>query len=142
MRLDPEVWGSHYWFVIHSVALSYPDFPNQIIKKKYYQFFQDLPLFIPEKESSQTLNDLIERYPVEPYLDNRTTIFKWTHFIHNQVNAKLGKSKLSYYDALETYYDSYKPRVERENREKREKLLWVVAILSLVSLGVWMGHRG
>jgi hypothetical protein len=142
MRFDPEVWGSHYWFVIHSIALSYPEYPNQIIKKKYYQFFQDLPLFIPEKESSQTLNKLIEQYPVEPYLDCRTSMFKWTHFIHNQVNAKLGKPKLSYYDALERYYDSYKPKVQRENREKREKLLWVGAILSLVSLGVWMGHRG
>ena len=38
MTLDPKVWGPHYWFVLHTIALKYPLNPNTTIKKKYYDF--------------------------------------------------------------------------------------------------------
>ena len=47
MILDPKIWGPHYWFVLHTIALQYPLHPTKIIKKKYYDFIQNLPLFIP-----------------------------------------------------------------------------------------------
>ena len=34
MALDPVVWGPHYWFVLHTIALTYPSNPNETIKKK------------------------------------------------------------------------------------------------------------
>ena len=48
MGLDPNIWGPHYWFVIHSIALNYPKNPNDTTKKKYYTFIHDLPLFLPD----------------------------------------------------------------------------------------------
>jgi len=141
MRFDPNVWGPHYWFMLHTIALSFPENPTQVVKKKYYQFFNDFALFIPETKSSKLYSDLIEKYPVNPYLDTKMNLFKWTHFIHNHINSILGKSQVSYYDALEMYYDKYKPKETRENREKRERLLWISAIIALVALGVWMGQK-
>ena len=47
MVLDAKVWGPHYWFMIHTIAISYPLRPNAVTKKKYYDFIQNLPLFIP-----------------------------------------------------------------------------------------------
>ena len=38
MNLDPKVWGPHYWFVFYSIALCYPNNPNNIAKKKILQF--------------------------------------------------------------------------------------------------------
>ena len=32
--LNPKVWGPHYWFVLHTIALTYPVNPNETIKKK------------------------------------------------------------------------------------------------------------
>ena len=47
MELDPKVWGPHYWFVLQTISLSYPLSPNDVTKKKYYDFIQNLPLFLP-----------------------------------------------------------------------------------------------
>ena len=33
MTLNPEIWGPHYWFVLYTIALSYPLKPNDISKK-------------------------------------------------------------------------------------------------------------
>ena len=33
MKLNPEVWGPKYWFVLHSIALTYPLRPTSIVKK-------------------------------------------------------------------------------------------------------------
>ena len=43
MSLDPKIWGPHYWFVLHTIALTYPLTPNDTTKKKYYDFFHNLP---------------------------------------------------------------------------------------------------
>ena len=45
MALDPNIWGPHYWFVLHTIALSYPHTPNEVMRKKYYDFVQNIPLF-------------------------------------------------------------------------------------------------
>ena len=44
--LDANVWGPHYWFVLLTMATSYPKNPNDVTKKKYYEFIQNLPLFM------------------------------------------------------------------------------------------------
>ncbi len=33
MTLNPEIWGPHYWFVLYTIALSYPLKPNDVSKK-------------------------------------------------------------------------------------------------------------
>ena len=38
MTLDPKIWGPHYWFFLHTLALTYPETPNEVIKKKYIKY--------------------------------------------------------------------------------------------------------
>ena len=33
MTLNPEIWGPHYWFVLYTIAISYPLNPNDVSKK-------------------------------------------------------------------------------------------------------------
>ena len=47
MVLDSKIWGPHYWFVLLTIAISYPIHPNDVTKKKYYELIQNFPLFIP-----------------------------------------------------------------------------------------------
>jgi len=35
-ELNPEIWGPYYWFVLHTIALTYSYIPNETTKKKYY----------------------------------------------------------------------------------------------------------
>ena len=40
--LDPAVWGPHYWFFLHTIAMTYPHYPNAVTKKKFYDLFHDV----------------------------------------------------------------------------------------------------
>jgi len=40
MNFEPDVWGPHYWFFLHTIAHSYPESPNAVTKRKYYDLIQ------------------------------------------------------------------------------------------------------
>jgi hypothetical protein len=111
--LDPKIWGPHYWFFLHTVAMTYPHYPNTVTKKKYYEFIQNLPLFIPVEQISKDFEKLIELYPITPYLDNRDSFVRWTHFIHNKINEKLELPPISLNDFFIQYYNQYKSQNEK-----------------------------
>lgn len=107
---EPTVWGPHYWFFMMTIALSYPETPNSVTKRKYYDFIINIPLFIPNPEIGDKFSRLLDKYPVSPYLDNRESFTKWVHFIHNKVNVELGKEEITYEAALDKYFDEYLPK--------------------------------
>ena len=107
MSLNPEVWGPHYWFFLHTIALTYPSHPNTVTKKKYYNFIQDLPLFIPDAKIAKEFSSLLDNYPVTPYLDSRPSFNKWMHFIHNKINYVLNKPQVNILDAANKYKENY-----------------------------------
>ena len=131
--LDPKVWGPHYWFFLHTLAMTYPHHPNGVTKKKYYEFVQNLPLFLPVEELSGEFSKLIDKYPVTPYLDNRDSFVRWMHFIHNKINEKLEKPQISLNEFFVKYYDEYKSSDEKlsEYYKIRQKVIYIVIILGI-----------
>ena len=107
---DPKVWGPHYWFFLQTLALTYPDFPNEVSKRKYYDFFQNLPLFIPDVEMGNKFSTLLDSYPVSPYLTSKDSLSRWVIFIHNKYNEILGKDEISIDEAMAQYYNHYLPK--------------------------------
>jgi len=134
MVLDAKVWGPHYWFVLLTIALSYPKYPNDVTKKKYYELIQNFPLFMPDSQIGNGFSDLLDKYPVTPYLDSRESFVKWVHFMHNRVNVMLGKEEITLTKSLDNYYGNYKPRQQRwrEELKYRQKLIYVVIIILLL----------
>lgn len=109
-KFAPETWGPHFWFVIHTMAHSYPLTPTEVTKRKYYDFIQNLPLFIPDEKTGNKFGQLLDKYPVTPYLASRESFVRWTNFIHNKINLHLGKEEVSLPDAIKQYYAQYKPK--------------------------------
>jgi FAD-linked sulfhydryl oxidase len=132
MKFSPSVWGPHYWFFLHTVAQSYPLSPNQVTKRKYYDLIQNYPLFIPDEEIGNKFSRILDKYPVTPYLDSRDSFIRWTHFIHNKINAILGKPEISLPLALDKYRAEYKPKTVRvtESIKIRKHLLYSAFIIS------------
>lgn len=124
--LDPKIWGPHYWFFLHTIAMTYPHHPNAVTKKKYYEFVQNLPLFIPVEEISKEFEKLIDKYPITPYLDNRDSFTRWMYFIHNKINEKLEKPSISLNDFFVQYYNQYKSQNEKflEYYKLKEKIIY------------------
>lgn len=132
--LDPKVWGPKYWFFLHTVAMSYPNYPNAVTKKKYYEFIQNMPLFIPVEKISIQFSDLIDKYPVIPYLDNKESFIRWTHFIHNKINEKIEKPKISLNDFYIKYYEHYKQDNVKmiEYYRLRSKIIYVSTLITII----------
>jgi len=136
MILDPNVWGPHYWFFLHTISLNYPNYPNAITKKKYYDFISNIPLFIPVDTISIYFSKLLDEYPISPYLDNKESFIKWMHFIHNKVNEKLEKPKITLSDFYINYYNYYKPKIIslKELYKWKEKLVYSIVIIIFIFL--------
>jgi hypothetical protein len=132
--LDPTIWGPHYWFFLHTIAMTYPHYPNAITKKKYYEFVQNLPLFIPIEQISTDFSILLDKYPVVSYLDNRESFVRWMHFIHNKINQKLEKPQINLNEFYIKYYEEYKTKDEKLSYfyKVRSKLVYLVLLIFML----------
>jgi len=133
-KMDPTVWGPKYWFFLHTIAMSYPLNPNAVTKKKYYEFIQNLPLFIPNGRMGVEFGKMLDEYPVTPYLDSRASFVKWTHYVHNKVNEALDKPCISLDDFYTYYYELFKP----VQHKTRDILIWKERAAYLFTLIVIM----
>lgn len=140
MALEPSVWGPYYWFVLHTIALTYPHNPNETIKKKYYDFIHNLPLFLPVSTIGNQFSELLDKYPVAPYLDSQKSFSKWMHFIHNKVNVSMGKEEITMEEAMVQYYEHYKPKQVKykEERRRREKYVFLGIVILIVFLSIYL----
>ena len=134
MVLNPEIWGPQYWFVLYTIALSYPENPNEVTKKKYYDFIQNLPLFIPISDIGNNFSIFLDKYPVTPYLDSKESFVKWVHFIHNKINLYLGKPEINYYTAMKNYYDKYELKDIKKKNDflSKHKFIFFSTIIILL----------
>jgi len=140
MNLDSKVWGPHYWFVLYSIALTYPITANNITKKKYYEFIQNLPIFLPHDEISNHFSNMLIKYPVTPYLDSRDSFTRWIHFIHNRINIITNKPEITLKEAYQNYYDNYKPKIQKnfENIMIKKKYIYSALFFSLISFSIFL----
>lgn len=143
MALDPKVWGPHYWFMLHTIAMSYPNYPNTVTKKKYYEFIQNLPMFLPIESIATDFSKLLDMYPVTPYLDSKDAFIRWMHFIHNKINEKLEKPKISLNQFYIDYYEAYKPKdlKTREYIRVRGKIIYCVVLILILGLSYYLYNK-
>ena len=143
LQLDPTVWGPHFWFFLHTLAISYPHRPNSVTKKKYYELIQNLPLFIPIESIGNDFLKLLDEYPVTAYLDNRDSFVKWMHFIHNKINEKLEKPKITLNEFYFRYYEEYKPKdiKMKEYYRWKEKIIYTLVVMGATGLIVYLYNK-
>jgi hypothetical protein len=131
---NSTVWGPYYWFVLHTITHSYPEYPNAITKRKYYDFVQNMPLFIPNTEMGDRFSKILDKYPVSPYLDNRESFIKWGFFIHNKINILLGKEEKTFEECEEIYNSYYKPKpiyLAERLRIKKHYLYFIIIMICI-----------
>jgi hypothetical protein len=135
-NLEPKIWGPKFWFFLHTISLCYPNYPNAVTKKKYYELIQNLPLFLPIEEVASNFSKLLDTYPIQPYLDNKESFIKWVWFIHNKINEKLEKPIISLNDFYIKYYEQYKTTNVKliEYYKIRQKIIFTTIIICICFL--------
>ena len=141
--LDPTIWGPHFWFFLHTIAMTYPIRPNEVTRKKYYEFILSLPIFIPVEAMGSDFSKLLDEYPVTAYLDSRDSFIRWMHFIHNKINEKLEKPKISMNEFYIKYYEEYKPKdiKMKDYYRWREKIIYITVLLGASGLIVYLYNK-
>jgi len=135
MVLNHNVWIPKLKFTLQTISVTYPQNPNDVEKKKYYDFVQNLPLFFPFKPFGKNFIELLDQYPVTPYLSSRMSFMKWVHFIFNKINVQMELPEEDFDEYLNKYYDDYKPEeMKKKNiyktRRKYIKFAFGVLLLS------------
>lgn len=141
MFLSSDVWGPKFWFFLQTVAMNYPEFPDAIAKKKYYDLIQNFPIFLPNKRMGEEFAEKLNEFPVTPYLSSRLSFQKWVHFMHNKLNKQLGKPEINFHKGLERYYLHYEPKKTKRIREmklqKKYIACGVAAFLIFAGIYFW-----
>ena len=136
--LNAKIWLKHLFFTLETIAIYYPSNPNKTTVKKYYHLVQNLPVFLPEKPMGSYFLSILDKYPVQPYLNSRTSFMKWVYFIKKKIYKKMKMDIYDFYENLEIYYDSYKPeeQINYEKHKERKKYVQSLFIL-LVGFSIY-----
>ncbi len=125
MGINPHVWVPHLKFTLQTIAITYPTRPNKVTKRKYYDLISNLPVYFPEKPFGSVFLQMLDEFPVKPYLDSRMSFMKWVHFIFNRINQIMNLPSEEFYESLEKYYEHYKPKdlVDMKKWKQQEKYI-------------------
>tara|TARA_Y100000590_G_C15426602_1_gene903493 strand:- start:211 stop:693 length:483 start_codon:yes stop_codon:yes gene_type:complete len=104
--MDPNKWGPHLWFFLHTISFNYPVTPTFKNKVDYNDFYNSLKNMIPCELCKTHYMQHLEVSP--PDLSSRNALVKWTIDLHNKVNTQLNKPVYSYSKAITLYKKYYK----------------------------------
>jgi hypothetical protein len=106
--MDPNIWGPHAWFFLHTIAINYPENPTNEIIKKYKRFISSFVEIIPCNTCKKGIKKIMFKKPLTiKILKNRELFVGWINDIHNQVNKKLGKKTFTLEESIEYYRKKY-----------------------------------
>ena len=143
MKLNPYIWLPHLKFTLMTIAVLYPVNPNSVSKKKYYDFISNLPVFIPINPIGKYFINILNKYPVTPYLDSRMSFTKWVQFIFNKIYIKLELPEETFFESLEKYYNEYKTKEEinAENTKLRDKYIKFGIVIAFILFAYFMYNK-
>jgi hypothetical protein len=104
--MDPNKWGAHLWFFLHTLSFNYPESPTFKNKVDLNDFYNSLKNILPCELCRTHYIQNLERHP--PDLSNRNSLVKWTIDLHNKVNVQIGKPEYSYEKAINLYKTYFK----------------------------------
>ena len=114
MKYKYKTWENHFWITIYLFVKNYPNKANQVIKKKYYLFFLNLPDFILNNNVRKQFTYLLNKYSVVPYLDTKLNLLRWLNFIHNKISKLNGIKPMTLKEREKKINDLLNPPVKEK----------------------------
>jgi hypothetical protein len=105
LNFSPKFWGIHGWKFLNHIALSFPNNPTPHEKKIFKDFFYSLQHVLPCENCCKNFKEHIKEIPIDNYLKDSHTLFKWVIDIQNILNKKLNKKLLNHEELKKQYYN-------------------------------------
>lgn len=114
--MNQNIWGPHFWFVLHTITFNYPLKPTYEDKKQTLNFLQSLQYILPCSVCRKHYKRHLKTDPPNKHLKNRDTFIKWMIDLHNDVNGETGKrSTYTYQEVLNRYESIYNMKIATNN---------------------------
>lgn len=102
--MDKGFWGPSTWCTLHTASIGYKP-ENRL---SFIQFVNSLPYLLPCHYCREHLFGNLRTLPLdEKSLQNSTTLFMWTYFLHDLVNKQLKKRPSPAFQIAQNYYHSH-----------------------------------
>jgi hypothetical protein len=101
--MDPSFWGRSAWLYLHTLTFNYPTSPTPDDKSRMYNYFKQLPLFLPCPSCAKSFEIYFNYIPITEYLDDVYGLTFWLYTMHFLVNTKLKKSNSTFLSVVKTY---------------------------------------
>ena len=140
INLDSKIWIDSFWFNLTTMAMYYPDVPNETIKKKYYEYVQLISTFFPVYPLGKTFDSVLKQYPVTPYLDSQPSFIQWVHFVYNKIMCPREDQRVTLSRFLNNYYTHFRHKEIVKNQEIRRKIRWLksASVIGMFALVAWL----
>lgn len=102
MSRGSKFWGHSIWAMIHILAVTLQ--PEN--SSHYERFIELLVVLLPNAQSRQNLQSVIEHHPIAPYLRSNHDAFFYSYMLHNLVNKRLNKGVPPPYEKVKSFYFS------------------------------------
>jgi len=100
-NINPKIWGSTYWKMLHFVTFSYPDVPSDDDKINIKNFFMSFKEIIPCEKCRANFKNHLIKYPInDNTISSKYNLMMWLINIHNEVNLMTGKPILTLDDCI------------------------------------------
>lgn len=132
MGLAPDTWGPCLWNAIHTLCIGAPDVIPQMIQVQYSTYFNAMPYVLPCSKCTKHLLEIYQKYPIEQYVGDKKTLFKWSVLVHNEVNISTGKKPMDVETAF-TYWENKLKEGKKENfNQNKYNYVWWVLLITII----------
>lgn len=131
--MDTTVWGPKLWFVMHTVSLNYPEYPNFQEKEHHKVFFTNLKHIIPCTKCQGHYTEFLQKNPITNNLNSKMDLVKWVWTLHNEVSSRLGKPTWSLDKLLSHYNNLYTTKSKFS-----KKIMYLISLLILLFLAYYL----
>lgn len=141
MSIPNDIWGKHFWYTIHFIALSYPENPSALDKNDYRFFYNTLYKVLPCTLCAENYKKHLGEIPLTTdTFKNNKTLFDWTVNMHNLVNLELKKRTWTLTEAWNYYnnMNNFKPTTQQSSSIKWRCLcIYLMVAIALSCSGLY-----
>ena len=102
-KVSVNTWGPPMWRSIHTLTLTYPNYPTRDHMQTALNYFINLGRIIPCIVCRNHYQTFLKKYPIQDACTSKTKLFKYFVDMHNFVN-RLNKKKVYTYDEALAIY--------------------------------------
>ena len=136
--MNQNIWGPHFWFMLHTISFNYPLYPTNKDKRHYKTFIDSLQYVLPCGKCRKNFRRNLREMP--PILTSRKAFVYWLIDFHNEVNSMTGKKRMSTLRVIELYEKKLNKKLVLEDislkLSKNNYIDKIIIIIILFLLGI------